>query len=109
MKAFINGQTRIKNRRLSGIDPVICSMGIKRSANAITPHHEVCTHSPQLWHLNATVGPIIIFLTREMAGFLQCGQRYIPEDIKPKLPQESIADRWVVFSRLDYPLEVEVD
>src|SRR5579859_723699 len=103
MKAFINGQTRIKNRRLSGIDPVICSMGISRSVSAITPHHEVCTHSPQLWQLNATVGPIIIFLTREMAGFLQCGQRCIPEDIKPKLPQESIADRSVVFFKAGLP------
>src|SRR5579859_1652836 len=100
MKAFMNGQTRRINRRLSGIDPVICSMGSRRSVRAITPHHEVCTHSPQLWHLNATVGPIIIFLTREMAGFLQCGQRYIPEDFKPNLPQESIAVRLGLFSKL---------
>jgi hypothetical protein len=102
MKAFIKGQTRRKNNILRGTEVVI-SIGIKRSARAITPHQEVFTHSPQLWHWKATAGPAIIFLTREMAGLLQCGQRYIPGDFKLKLPQESIADRWFRFSRLVEP------
>src|SRR5579864_8425531 len=103
MKAFTNGQTRIKNNTLSGIEPVNHSIGTSRNARTPTPHHEVCTHSSQLWHLNATAGPTIILLTSEIAGLLQCGQRYIPRDFKLKLPPESIPDRRLGFLRLLQP------